>query len=130
MIVGKLAPAEEEVRRDLRHERALQAHAGVVPAERVARRMVAVVEPLAPERREVDPTDEGDPIVDDDELLVMTVHRSLVRVEGHRDARAANQLVAHAPHLSPIGMEERQRCAGPREHANVDPLRGVGEKLT
>ena len=41
----------------------------------------------------------------------------------------ARQLVAHLAHLAAIGMEERQRRPGPREHAHVDAAGCVGEQL-
>ena len=33
-----------------------------------------------------------------------------------------------SPHLASVGMEERQRRAGPGEDAHVDALRGIGEQ--
>ena len=129
-VVRELAPAQEEVRSDVGDERALEPEARVVPAERVARRMLAAVEPLSFEGGQVDAADERDVVVDDDELLVVAVHRPLVRVERHRDARAADELVAHPPHLAAVRVEERQRRTGPGEHAHVDALGRSRKQLT
>ena len=79
----------------------------VVPAMRAARRVVAPVEAVALQRRQVDPTDERQLAVDDHELLVMTVHRPLARVEGVADPRAAGEQLERLTDLLPVGMEER-----------------------
>jgi hypothetical protein len=110
-------------------DRAFQAHAGVVPPEPAARRVVAVIEPVPRERREVDAANERDAVVDDDELLVMAVHRSFSRVELHLDPRALRELVAHRPHLATVGVEERQRGSGPGEHADVTAPGHVCEQV-
>ena len=67
-----------------------------MPAQPAAHRMVAGVEAIAAERGEVDAADERDLAVDDHQLLVVAMHRPLVRVERASHARAADQLVAHA----------------------------------
>ena len=85
--------------------------------------MVARVEPVAAERGEVDPADERGLAVDDDELLVVAVHRPLVCVERERDARAVRERVADGGDAAPVGVEERQRRSRPRQHAYLDALR-------
>ena len=60
--------------------------------------MIARVEAVAAERGQVDAADERDLAVDDHELLVVAVHRALVRVERAPDPRAAHELLAHAAH--------------------------------
>ena len=50
--------------------------------------MLAQVVPVAGLVREVDPADEGDPVVDDDRLLVVAVNRPLARIELALDPRA------------------------------------------
>ena len=61
-----------------------------MPTEASARRVARSVETVAGEVGEVDATDECQLVVDDDELLVVTVHRALVRVQ------RADDLVAGA----------------------------------
>jgi hypothetical protein len=122
-------PAHEEVPRDVGHDRPLEPDGGVVPAEPVAARVSARVEPVAPEAGQVDPPDECDLVVHDDELLVVAVERTLARVERHRDPGAAGELVARHSHLASGRVEERQRCSRPGEHAHGDALGGVGEQL-
>ena len=114
---------------DVGRDRALETCACVVPPERVARRVEAVVEAVACERGEIDPADERDAVVDDHELLVVAVHRPLLGVELHLDARAARQLVAHCTHLAAVRVEERQRRAGPGEHPDVAAFRRIREQL-
>ena len=65
------------------------------------------VEAVAGLVSEVDPPDEGQPVVDDDRLLVVAVHRTLVAVEFAADPRSAPQLVAHRAHLPARRPEER-----------------------
>ena len=67
--------------------------------------MIAAVEAIAAERGQVDPADERDLAVDDHELLVVAMHRALVGVERALHARAADELVAHAPHGRRAGVK-------------------------
>jgi len=60
---------------------------------------------------------------------VVAVEGSLLRVERHRDPRAADELVTRPSHLAAVGMEQWQGRSGPREHPHVDPLGRVGEQL-
>jgi len=53
--------------------------------------MVAGVVAVAGLRREIDAADEGDPVVNDDRLLVVAVHRTLVRVECDLRLRMVDQ---------------------------------------
>ena len=91
--------------------------------------MVVRVEPVARLRGEVDPADERDAVVDDDRLLVMAVHRPLLRVESALNLRVLGQPVAHRRDISPRGAEERKRRPGPDEHAHVEPLGQFGEEV-
>ena len=123
-------PASVEVPRDVGDDRTLEPQRGVVPAEPFAARVVVRVQPVAGQGGQVDPAHERRLVVDDDELLVVAVERALSRVERHRDARAAGELLARLPHLAAIRVEERQRRARPGENAHVDSLRRLGEQLS
>jgi hypothetical protein len=101
-----------------------------VPAEPVAARVVVRIQPVAAQGGQVDPAHERRLVVDDDELLVVAVERALSRVERHRDARAAGELVTRLPHFAAIRMEQWQRRARPGEDAHVDSLRRLGEQLS
>ena len=72
-----------------------------MPAEPVARAGARSSRAGRRQGRQVDPADERRLVVDDDELLVVAVERTLPRVERHRDPRAAGELVAHASRTSP-----------------------------
>ena len=80
-------PAHAEVVADVAHRGSFDARAGVVPADTHARGMVVRVVAVAGFGGEVDATDEGDPIVDDDRLLVMAVHRPFLGVQRALDSR-------------------------------------------
>ena len=106
----------------------MRADASCQPTLR-ARRMLGRVEAVAGLGGEIDAADERDPVVDHDRLLVMAVHRPLLRVELALDPRVARQLVAHRAHLAARRPEQRQRRARPDEHADVDPLGQLGEQV-
>jgi len=127
-LSGHLSPAQREVVGHVRHDRAAQQDCRVVPAEAAPRRMGACVEAVSRERRQVDPTHEGHAPVDDDRLLVMAVHRTLLRVERTLDARVGDELLPHLAHVPARRPEQRQRRARPREHAHVRALRELGEE--
>src|SRR4051794_37938075 len=107
---------------DIGNGRAAHECTGVVPADRAPWQMVTRVESVAFESSEVEAADRRQLVVDDHELLVMAVHRPLAGVECVTDARAAYEPVECLPHLTAVGMEERQRCAGPGEHAHLNTL--------
>ena len=100
-----------------------------MPAEGAARGVVAVIEAVAPERRQIDAADPRDAVVDDDRLLVVAVHRPLACVERRPDARSAGERVAQLPNVAARGLEQRQRRTSPREHADVDALSEVPQQL-
>src|SRR5581483_6790393 len=126
---GDLAPAQRDVRSDVADERPFDARRGVVPAHASARRVCARVDAIAAEPSQVDPADVGDASVDDHELLVVTVHRPLARVECQLDLRAAHELGAVISYLTPRRSEERQWRTGPRDETNVDSLRERAEQF-
>jgi hypothetical protein len=77
--------------------------------------------------RQVDAADEGDPVVDHDELLVMAVQRPLLRVGRDCDLRPEGERMPRVVDVTAVGVEERQRRAGPEKHAHADPLRQLGQ---
>ena len=128
-LAGHLLPAEPEVLCHVRDGRPLDANGRVVPAEPAACRMSAGVEAVARLRREVDPADEGDAVVDHDRLLVVAVHRTLACVEAALDAGLPGEGVAHLRDVLPRRAEERQGRAGPGQDADVDALGEVREQM-
>ena len=104
---------------DVRDDRPAQESGGVVPAERAVRDVRARVEAVTTERRQVDAADERDAVVHEHELLVVTVHRSLLRVEPEADLRPELERVPDAVEVFSIRMEERQRRPGPQQHSDV-----------
>ena len=85
--------------------------------------------PVAGFGGQIDPADEGDAIVDHDRLLVMAVERAFLVVERALDLRVPDQLVPHLAHVCPRWTEERQRRTCPRQHAHVEALGKLGEKI-
>ncbi len=129
LATGDLVPPHREVAGDVADHCAGHRDGRVVPADVATRRMRGGVEAVAGLVRQVDAADEGDRVVDDDRLLVVAVHRPLARVERALDPRPDREAVAHLPHLCPGGPEHRQRGARPGEHADLDPLGGLGEQI-
>ncbi len=100
----------------------------VVPACLRARGMVARVIAVAVLRGHVDSTDEGDPVVDHDRLLVMAVHGPFSGVERAADACFRERLpdLAHVP---PGRPEQWKRRTGPQEYAHVDAVGELREEV-
>src|SRR5438093_615855 len=105
----------------------LEAGTRVAPAAARTTRRPMVGEAITRFRREVDPTDERDAVVDDDRLFVMAVQRALVRIERALDLRMSSELLANPPHLASGGTEERQRRAGPDQHTDIETLGEIGK---
>ncbi len=91
--------------------------------------MIAGVEAVAAERGEVDPPDEGDLVIDDHELLVVAVHRTLVGVERAAYRCAPGELGVDLTDGGARGSEDRGGRARPEQHAYVDPLGELGEQV-
>jgi hypothetical protein len=121
-------PAFAKVRSDICDSRAANDTERVVPADVAARLVRGGVEPVARIRRQVDPADERDPVVDHDELLVMAVQRALLCVVRELDLRAEGERVPDTVDVLAVGMEERQRRPGPDEHAHRHPLGELGQQ--
>lgn len=129
LLTRDLGPAQPEVRRDVVHRRSFEPAGRVVPADAVADRMVTPVEAAAGVVRQVDPADERDAVVHDDELFVVAVHRPLEVVERALHAGSLRQRLAQVATLRAIRVEERQGRSGPAQHPDVDATRQVGEQL-
>ncbi len=106
-LAGHLLPAHPEVAGDIFDDRPLRQHGRVVPAGAAPDRMTSAVETVAVEVGEVDPADKRLTAVDDHELLVMTVHRSLATIGCDVKSRAIGQLGHHRLDLAPPGPEQR-----------------------
>ena len=115
-------PAHPEVLGNVHDGWPFDAGTGVVPADCRPCRVIAGVVTVAGLGGEVDATDERHPVVDHDRLLVMAVHRPLMRVEAALDLRPRDQPIPHLPHRLPRRTEQRQRCPGPHEHSHLDAL--------
>jgi hypothetical protein len=69
--------------------------------------VLARVEPVTGLRREVDAPDERNAVVDHDRLLVVAMHRPLLRVEPAFDACLVRQPLTHLAHLAARRAKER-----------------------
>ena len=121
-------PAKPEVLATSRDDGPVAAGRRVVPAERAALRMVGASKPVAAEVGEVDAADERVSSSTIDDLLVMAVHRPLVAVERDMHARPRPRRASSGRRRCAGRAEERQRRAGPREHAHVDTLRELASR--
>ena len=100
-----------------------------MPAETAAHRMITGVETIAAERGQVDAPDERDLAVDDHQLLVVAMHRPLVRIKRALHAGAAGQLLAHAPDRRTSRREGPHRRSCPQQHPNLDALGQIAEQI-
>jgi hypothetical protein len=91
--------------------------------------MLAGVKAVTAKRREVDPTDECDLAVDDHELLVVTMHRTLMSIERTLHARAPHELLSYATNGSASGREEPHWRPSPQKNPYVDMLSPIAEKI-
>lgn len=91
--------------------------------------MGARVEAVPRFRGQVDATDEGDAVIDDDRLLVVTVQRALSRIERAADPRTAAQVVAHRPDGPARRREDRQRRPRPGEHPDIGAIGGLRKQV-
>jgi hypothetical protein len=80
-------------------------------------------------RGQVDSADEGDAVVDDDRLLVVAVHRPLLRIERAADLRAGTEALAHPSYRPPRGPKHRQRRSRPDKHTHLDLLSELSQKI-
>ena len=91
--------------------------------------MLGRVITITAEIGQVDSADKRDLVVDHDQLLVVAVHRTLVRVQRSLDPRPAHELIAPRAHQRPTRREHRHRSARPQQHANVDRLGRLAQQL-
>ena len=100
-----------------------------MPAHPPTPRMLGRVITITAEVRQIDAADKRDLVVDHDQLLVVAVHRTLVRVQRRLDPRPAHELIAPRAHRGPARREHRHRSARPQQHANVDRLGRLAQQL-
>jgi hypothetical protein len=84
--------------------------------------MLGRVITITAEIRQIDPADKRELVIDHDELLVVAVHRALVRVQRRLDPRPAHELIASRAHRRSPRREHGRRSPRPQQHANVDRL--------
>jgi hypothetical protein len=84
--------------------------------------MIIAVKAIAAERGQVDTANERDLAVHDHELLMVTMHRPLVKIKRALHARAAGELLAHATYGRTSRREDRQRRSSPQQHPDLDSL--------
>ena len=114
---------------DIAHCRSAQRGRDIVPADAPPRRMSGAVAPIARKVGQVDPAHECHLVVDDHELLVMTMERALVRVESAHDVVVLAELLPDPSHDTPRYRIERQRGAAPQEHPHPRVRGGLGEQV-
>lgn len=101
-----------------------------MPTDLAASRMSAAVKTVARLVGEVDPTDERDPVVNDDRLLVVAMQWTFFRIQGAADLRSSTQLLAHRPHSAAGRPKQRQRRARPHQHTHLNPFGELGQHVT
>ena len=122
-LAGDLPPAHAEVLCDVGDGRARDACARVVPADLAARGMAAAVEAIAGFRGQVDSAHESDPVVDHDRLLVVAVHRPLLRIERAADLACRRRGARASVAPSRVRVETTAAALPPRRARAPRPVR-------
>ena len=128
-LARHLRPAHREVRRDVAHRRSAENAGHVMPAQAAASRVPRLIEAVAGEIGQVDPADERDLVIDDHQLLMVTMQRTFMRIQSTNHRASSAELVSNAPHCAPGNRIEGQGRAGPQEHANRDARRHLSEQV-
>jgi hypothetical protein len=102
-------PPLREVRRNVRYGRTAKNGRGIVPAELAAGMVRTRIEAIASLGGQVDAPNEGDAVVNHNDLLVVAMHGTLFRVGNGLDLRPGPEFVHHTSDVLAIGAEERQR---------------------
>jgi hypothetical protein len=100
-----------------------------MPPERAASVVGGPVETITRESGQIDTTDECHGAVDDDQLLVTAVHRTVAWIEGTLNPGVANEPIHEFACSRARRLHDRQRRPGPHEHADIDPLRRFSEEV-
>ena len=100
-----------------------------MPAETTAHRMITGVETVPAERGQVDAPDERDLAVDDHQLLVVAMHRPLMRVKRAPHSSAANQLFADTADGRASRREGPQRRSCPQQNPDLDSLSQITKQI-
>ena len=131
-LTGHLVPAHPEMLARHRRPQGLRsAHSASCQPTSDAGRMLVRVEPVARLRGEVDAADERDAVVDHDRLLVVAVHRPLLRSRARTGSscRAVKPVAHRRARRRRDGRKSGSGAPGPDEHAHVDPLGQLGEEV-
>ena len=91
--------------------------------------MITGVETVPAERGQIDAPDKRDLTIHDHQLLVMTMHRPLMRIKSALHPGAADQLLAHAAHRRASRRERPRRRSRPQHHPDLDALRQLTEQI-
>ena len=118
---GSGFPPKSEVFGDVLYHRAFKANRNIVPPVAAASWMINPIPTIALEAGQVDAADEGDPVIDDDRLLVMAMHRAFARVKGTFDATPGLELIADLADIASPGTEHRHWSAGPDQDPHPYP---------
>ena len=117
------------MRRDVGDDRSAQFDHAIVPAEPASRRMRGVVVPVAGQCGHVDAADEGDLVVDHDDLLVVAVQGPLPGVEHTREPAVSTELVSRRLRHLPRRLEDGDRRSGPHQQPDGHPLGEPGQEV-
>ena len=100
-----------------------------MPAERASRWVALRIPSIAVEAGQVNATDERDPAIDNDRLLVVAVHRPLVRIQGTLDSSPGHEVSPNLAQITSPGPEHGDRRTRPDQHPNRDAGGDFGQQL-
>ena len=112
-LSGDGLPAERRVLSHVRDDRTPQLGGQVVPPHLLAQRVGGQIEAICGDVGEIQSTHERDLVVDDHDLLVVGVQRTLPRIEHTADTRAFDQLSLSPLHFAAPRSEQGHRRSRP-----------------
>ena len=128
-LTGHLTPAGLEMGGDINDHRATETDGRIVPAQALPRLVSRRVPPVGGDVGQIEPTDEGHLVVDDQELLVVAVLQVLVGVQCNPDTGNARERVPRLSSVRPRRPDHGELGATPQENPELGPPSGCGERL-
>ena len=117
------------MRRHVRRRRTPYLSREVVPPDPVTRRVLARIETVAPKVRVVEPTHKGDLVVDDEDLLVVSMQWALMVIQQAMDACTSHEFVAGAFDVDAPDGRPRDQRTGPKQNPNIDSSGEFGQQF-
>ena len=122
-------PTQAKMCGHVRRGRPTQLRGHVVPPDSIPQRMLIRIEAIAPQIRVVDPTNKCDLVIDDEDLLVMSMEGALTVIKQAMHACPSHELIAGAFDPGAPDGGPRDRGTRPKQHPDVDAGGELGQQF-